>query len=113
MNLDKIDVQEGIPKIAQMFGASGADAWTFKNTIYLGVPDAPDTKEGITLLTHEVTHSDQYRSMSLLGMGLSYGAMHLIFGYTNNPFEVDARAKASAVRAQMDKAGGDPCGCGK
>ncbi|QIL19642.1 RHS repeat-associated core domain-containing protein [Thermomonas sp. HDW16] len=113
VNLNKIDVQEGIPKIAQALGAGGAEAWTFKNTVYLGVPDAPNTKEGITLLAHEVTHSDQYRSMSLLGMGLSYGAMHLIFGYTNNPFEVDARAKASEVRAQMDKAGGDPCGCGK
>nr|WP_275672558.1 RHS repeat-associated core domain-containing protein [Thermomonas flagellata] len=113
VNLDKIDVQEGIPKIAQMLGAGGADAWTFKNTVFLGVPDAPNTKEGITLLAHEVTHSDQYRSMSLLGMGLSYGVMHMIFGYTNNPFEVDARAKASEVRAQMDKAGGGPCGCGK
>jgi hypothetical protein len=41
--------------------------------------------------------------MSLLGVGLSYGVMHLILGYTNNPFEVDARAKASEVRAQMDK----------
>jgi len=113
LNLDKIDVQQGIPAIAAMLGAGGADAWTYQNTIYLGVPDAPNTLDGMTLLGHELTHSDQYRSMSLLGMGLSYGAMHVIFGYRDNPYEVDARRMAESIRQELLKGGSDPCGCDK
>lgn len=113
MNLDSIDVQQGIPNLAAALGASGADAWTFMNTIYLGVPDAPNTIDGITLLGHEITHSNQYKSMSLLGMGLSYGAMHAVFGYTNNPYEVDARRMERAINKKMQQGGGDPCGCQK
>ncbi|WP_369979305.1 RHS repeat-associated core domain-containing protein [Xanthomonas bundabergensis] len=113
LDLSGINVLQGIPVEAQTFGASGADAWTFMNNVYLGVPDAPNSRSIIILLAHEVRHSAQYANLGLLDMALGYVYDNVKYGYRNNPFEVDARDVEALVAEKLKNMGGAPCGCAR
>ncbi len=121
-DLSKIDIKEGIPYVARKGGAEGADAWTFKNTIYLGVPDAPDTAGGISLIGHEIVHSTQYDQFGVIGLARRYSeanktnlkaGMSEYDAYRNNPFEVAGFDMGAKILNDLQSNGGDPCGCAK
>lgn len=122
-DLSKIDIKDGIPYLARKGGAEGADAWTFKNTIYMapGI-DAPDTIGGISLIGHEIVHSTQYDQYGVIGLARRYNAaykanikagMSEYDAYRNNPFEVAGFDMGTKVLSDLQSQGGDPCGCAK
>ena len=56
-----------------------------------------DTAVGIELLAHELTHVEQYLS----GMTILKYLWASCNGYRNNPYEIEAYAKAAAVKARI------------
>lgn len=121
-DLGRIDIKQGIPYLARKAGAEGADAWTFKNTIYLGIPDAPDTVAGVALIGHEVVHSTQYDQYGVIGMARRYKAaynenlkagMSEYDAYRNNPFEIEGFNMGAKILDEVQAQGGSSCGCAK
>ena len=60
-----------------------------------------DSLHGVELLAHELTHVEQYLS----GMTIFKYLWASRHGYRQNPYEVDAYAKAAAVRALISQTG--------
>lgn len=56
----------------------------------------PFTAQGVELLAHELTHVEQYLS----GLTLIKYVWASLRGYRNNPYEIEAYAKAAVIRAQ-------------
>ena len=123
-NLKKINIKTGIPWLARKFGAEGADAWTFENTIYMkpGV-DAPDTIEGISLIGHETVHTTQYDQYGAIGLARRYKAandanlkagMTPYNAYRNNPYEVAGWDMGAKILNDLNaKSKGASCECFK
>jgi uncharacterized protein RhaS with RHS repeats len=123
-DLRKIDIEEGIPWLARKFGAEGADAWTFRNTIYMapGI-DAPDTIAGISLIGHEVVHTTQYDQYGVIGLARRYKAandanikagMTPYDAYRNNPYEIAGWDMGARILNDLNsKPKGTSCECFK
>lgn len=122
-DLSKVKIKNRIPYLARKFGAEGADAWTFRNTIYMapGI-DAPNTIGGIALIGHEIVHSTQYDKYGAIGLARRYNAeneaniragMSNYDAYRNNRFEVPGFDMGAKILDDLKSQGGDPCGCAK
>lgn len=122
-DLSKIDIKEGIPYLARKFGAENADAWTFYDTIYMAAGiDAPDTRDGISLIGHEIVHSTQYDQYGGIGLASRYNSadkaniragMSPYDAYRNNPFEVAGWDMGARILNDLQSKGGGPCDCAK
>lgn len=60
-----------------------------------------NSQNGIELLAHELTHVEQY----LAGMTVVKYLWASRYGYQNNPYEIEAYAKAANVRRLVGKSG--------
>ena len=49
-------------------------------------------------LKHEMAHVEQYKRYGLLRFLLLYTWYSIKFGYTNNPFEIEAREREKGLR---------------
>lgn len=72
----------GFPKIAVVFGS----------TIYLHRIAKMDFLKDEAHLAHELCHVAQFKRYGFLKFLLLYSYEHLLHGYQNNRFEVEARA---------------------
>jgi len=56
-------------------------------TIYLYINNLPLVSDYIKVFIHEYAHSRQR------GLKTKYGAYNILYGYKNNPYEIDANTK--------------------
>jgi Domain of unknown function (DUF4157) len=106
-DLNRIDVQFGIPFIITALSPISPAAVTLGDTVYVAEGAySPETPEGLALLAHEITHSVQYDQLGLAGFLWRYsGAYESGKGngltgdaaYSNIYLEVLARLKAQEV----------------
>jgi hypothetical protein len=62
------------------------------STIYLHRTSFPDFVENKKWLLHELKHVEQYETEGILLFLWKYIRYVVMYGYTNNPYEIEARA---------------------
>jgi hypothetical protein len=73
-------------------------ALTIGNTIYLYNATKQNLLENKTWLCHELVHVQQYKQLGVIKFLFLYLKEWVINGYTNNRFEVEARAKERELK---------------
>jgi RHS repeat-associated protein len=121
VDLSEINIEDGIPYLARKFGAENADAWTFRNSIYMAAGQGiPDTIDGISLIGHEIVHTQQYAEHGVLGMAWGYWrsneenldkGMSEYDAYRYNKFEVPAWDMGARIDSDLRARAGSPCEC--
>src|SRR5262249_51691447 len=84
---------------------------TFWNSVYLRnsrCPHNPCDRADVELLLHELVHVEQYRESPVLFV-LKYLLNLLLYGYHDNPAEVEARERADNLMVAYSLE--DPCKC--
>ena len=72
-----------------LLGRSSVSGITLWNTVML----AEGAESDVELLLHEARHTEQYRSDAFFPLRYLWGSLR--YGYTNNPYEIDARNHAA------------------
>lgn len=67
------------------------------NTVYLHNTTREEFLQNTRWVKHEMVHVEQYRRHGILKFLLLYSWYSLKYGYTNNPFEIEAREKEKSL----------------
>jgi len=118
--LDQIDVNKGIPWYAKL-GAVEPAAFTLGNSVYFapGQYD-PTSAVGLSLLGHEITHSQQYSDYGMLGFLNRYSGdydrnlqqgMSKVEAYQKIPFEQASYQRQREILESLRNQFGDNAIC--
>jgi hypothetical protein len=114
-DLSQVVIHQSIPWYVRKFARITPVAYTSGNNIHFapGRYD-PNSLNGITIIAHEITHTQQYRKYGRFGFQLKYLASYInnkrrqmgdSGAYEEIPFEKEAYEKEREVKAYLEAQG--------
>ena len=119
LDLNKIDIYEGLPENITQFAVIDVAGITLANSIYFAPGQYSANLDGIELVAHELTHIKQWRLKGQIGFVSAYlseyrknrkAGMSEVDAYANISFEKQAAEYAANIKEAIRKRYGEnPC----
>ncbi|HEU4934021.1 MAG TPA: DUF4157 domain-containing protein, partial [Pyrinomonadaceae bacterium] len=119
LDLNKIDIYEGLPEEITQFAVIDVGAITLANGIYFATGQYSGNLDGVELIAHELTHIKQWRLKGQIGFASAYLSEYLKNrkagmserdSYANISFEKQAAEYAENIKkAIKNQYGENPC----